>query len=173
VVANLNHVKLLIRIPLKNPLKGGLSPIHIASVNYLAWTDIFGQIYSIHYGICILWFQTGQHDYIFLSESDFDKSIKGDVVECPVSTAVYSLQSITCEISLYFQAASHYRLCKRKLLLHLQSSNIAEACNIVDILFSNATASRDKQSGSSWSLPASCAGWRHRFALQRVNEPHI
>ena len=64
--------------------------------------------------------QTGQRDYILLSESDFDNCSKGDVVVCPVSTAVYSIQSLTCEISLYFEAASHYRLCKRKLLLHPQ-----------------------------------------------------
>ena len=66
------------------------------------------------------WFQTGQHDHILLSDSDFDKSIKGDVVVCPVNRVVYSIQSITCEISLYIQAAFHYRLCKRKLLLQPQ-----------------------------------------------------
>jgi hypothetical protein len=74
--------------------------------------------YTTNYAF--LWLQTGQLDYILLSESDFDKCCKGDVVVCPVNMAVYSVQSLTCEVSLYFQAASHYRLCKRKLLLHSQ-----------------------------------------------------
>jgi hypothetical protein len=39
---------------------------------------------------------------------------------CSVNTAIISKQSLTCEIRLYFQAASHYRLCKRKLLRHPQ-----------------------------------------------------
>ena len=64
--------------------------------------------------------QTGQRDYILLSKSDFDKGSKGHVVVCPVNTAVYSIQNLICEISLYFQSGSHYRLCKSKLLLHPQ-----------------------------------------------------
>ena len=39
---------------------------------------------------------------------------------CPVNTAVYNIESLTCEISLHFQAASHCRFCKRKLLPHPQ-----------------------------------------------------
>jgi len=53
-----------------------------------------------------------------LPELDFDKPSKGDVVVCPVNMAGYIIQSLTCEISLYFQTASQYRLWKRKLLLH-------------------------------------------------------
>jgi len=64
--------------------------------------------------------QNDQRDYILLSESDFDKCSKGDVVVCTVNTAVYSIQSQTSEISIYFQAASNYQLCNRKLLLHPQ-----------------------------------------------------
>jgi hypothetical protein len=53
------------------------------------------------------------------------------------------------------------------------NANFAEAWNIVDILFPKATASRNKLSGSSWSLPASRVFWRHRSVTQRIIVRHI
>jgi len=116
VVANVHHVKLLISIPLKAAYHQFTLHRIITLPEWIS-SDKFIQYTT---GYAFLGIQTGQHDYILLSESDFDKCSKGNIVVCPVSTAVYSIQSLTCEISLFFQATSHYRLCKRKLLLHPQ-----------------------------------------------------
>ena len=116
VVANVHHVKLSISILLKAAYHQ-FTLHRIITLPDRISSDKFIQ-YPTDYAF--LGIQTVQRDYILLSESDFDKCTKGDVLVCPVSRAVYSIQSLTCEISLYFQAASYYRLCKRKLLLHPQ-----------------------------------------------------
>ena len=51
--------------------------------------------------------------------------------------------------------------------------NLAETWNIVDILISNATTSRHKLSGSSWSFPERGVAWRHRSTTQRIIVPYI
>ena len=51
--------------------------------------------------------------------------------------------------------------------------NLAVKWNIVDVLFSYATGSRDKLSGSSWSFPVRGFAWRHRSNTQRTIVPHI
>ena len=120
VVAKVHHVKLMISVPLKAAYH--LFTLHrIITLPERTFSDKF-ILYTTDYAF--LGLQTGRRDYISLSESDFDKCSKGDVVVCPVNTAVYSIQSLTCEISLYFQAVSHYRLCKRNLLPHPQFPNL-------------------------------------------------
>jgi hypothetical protein len=78
--------------------------------------------YSVYYPYFAT--QTGQQDYTLLSETDFSQCSKGDIVVCPANTAVYSAHRLTCKFSLFFQTVSHYRLCKRALLLHHQTPTI-------------------------------------------------
>ena len=87
VVVNVHHVKLLISIPLKAAYHQFMLhriitlPERISLDKFIQYTT----------GYAFLGLQTSQRDYILLSESDFDKCSNGDVVVCPVNTAVYSI----------------------------------------------------------------------------------
>ena len=120
VAVTAHCIKLIISIPLETAsqhftlYKITTLPEHITFDKFIK--------YSVEYSY--LGIQTSQRDYILFLVTDLSKCNKGDI--CPTDTTVYSTQRLSCVFSVYFQTVSHYRLCKRELLLHYQTPTLQQ-----------------------------------------------
>ena len=102
MIANAHSMKLIINIPLKTPTQH-FTLYQIITLPERIFVDRFFQ-YSIDFPY--LGLQTGQRNYILLTEAEFNKCTKGDITVCPANTAVYGARQLTCEHSLFFQTES-------------------------------------------------------------------
>jgi hypothetical protein len=58
-----------------------------------------------------------RRDYLVLDEAHIQLCTSGSLTICPVVTAPYDVQTVTCEASLFFQYENGRRVCRRSLLL--------------------------------------------------------
>ena len=57
-----------------------------------------------------------QRDYVLLTSADLTKCSTGRITVCPINTALYDVQSQSCEAHLLFQTTGKHSHCRRRLL---------------------------------------------------------
>ena len=100
MIANAHHIKLIVNIPLKTYNKD-FALYRLITLPERVSDDKFVQ-YSVdfpHLGL-----QNDQHNYILLTESQYNQCSKGDITICPAHNAIFGARQLTCEFSLYFRA---------------------------------------------------------------------
>jgi hypothetical protein len=65
--------------------------------------------------------QHSKHDYLLFTETDYNRCYRGSVTICQSNVPVFSAQTKTCEMSLYFQTSAIYHLCRRQLIYNPQA----------------------------------------------------
>jgi hypothetical protein len=126
ILANFHSIKLILHIPLKSIdhnftlykiiiLPEGISP------------DKFVQ-YAIDYPYLAI--QVSQHGYIPFTEKDYSKCVTSSITVCPLDSAIFDTQRLTCAASLFFQSPNSQQLCKRNLLLNYQQSTMIQHQNV-------------------------------------------
>jgi len=117
LVANARSIKLIVSVPLKttNPYfdlyRTVILPQPIASNKHVRY--FFDYTY---FGI-----QHSKCDYLLFTESDYNRCYRGSVTICPSNVPIFSAQTKSCEMSLYFQTAAIYHLCHRQLIYDHQA----------------------------------------------------
>ena len=110
-VANV-HIKLIINVPLKTAsqlftlYKISVLPTRISNNNFVQ--------YSIDFPSFAI--DISQREYLLFTEEDYHRCEAGTITICPANMAIYSVQIVTCESSIYFQITNYKRPCRRKLL---------------------------------------------------------
>ena len=56
-----------------------------------------------------------RRDYILLTAADLMQCTTGRITVCPSNTALFDVQSLTCEAELFFQNTGNYSPCRRRL----------------------------------------------------------
>ena len=75
--------------------------------------------YSIDYTYFAI--QHSQRDYLLFTETDYNLCYRGSVTICPSNVPIFSAQTKTCEMSLYFQTSAIYHLCRRQFIYDHQA----------------------------------------------------
>ena len=77
----------------------------------------------VRYSIDYMYFaiQHSKRDYLLFTENDYNRCYRGSVTICPSNVPIFSAQTKTCEMSLYFQTAAIYHLCRRQLIYNHQA----------------------------------------------------
>ena len=75
--------------------------------------------YSIDYTYFAI--QHSKRDYMFLTETDYNRCYRGSVTICPSNVQIFSAKTKTCEMSIYFETSALYHLCRRQLIYDLQA----------------------------------------------------
>ena len=65
-----------------------------------------------------------QRKYILFTEEDLSHCSKGSITVCSADKAVYSIQIVKSESSLFFQTTNYYKWCQRILLLHYETPTL-------------------------------------------------
>lgn len=118
VVANVYSVNLVLTVPLKwanlhfTLFRLITLPIQISSDKFVK--------YLVYYSYFAL--QHSRRVYTLFTEADYKRCSRESITICPEETAVYRSQSLICEVSLFFPTESTYRVCRRKLIFHHQTS---------------------------------------------------
>jgi hypothetical protein len=105
-------IKLILTVPLKT-LVQHLSLYQIVTLPELTQLNRHIQyITSFKY----LGVHANMRDYILLSENQYSRGIKSNIVLCQETVVIMNAQTPSCEGSLYFQNEDSRQLCKRQLL---------------------------------------------------------
>jgi hypothetical protein len=62
-----------------------------------------------------------QQSMLLFTETNYNRCYRGSVTICPSNVPIFSAQTKTCEISLYFQTSAIYNLCRRELIYDPQA----------------------------------------------------
>jgi hypothetical protein len=65
-----------------------------------------------------------QRNCNLFTETELHDCNRGSVTVCYANRAIYSMQELTCESSLYLQKACSHNLCRRRLLLNYRTPTI-------------------------------------------------
>ena len=74
--------------------------------------------------------QVSQPGYIPFTERDYSRCVSSSNTACPLDSAIFNKQSLTCAASLFFQSPNRQQLCKRNLLLNYHQSTMIQHRNI-------------------------------------------
>jgi hypothetical protein len=114
VIANSHYIYLVLNVPLRTTNRHFTLfriitlPVRVSSDNFVQYLVDFA-----YFGL-----ERSQQSYLLLSEADFARCSKGNVVICPADVAVYDIRTYMCESSLFFKTGSTDPSCRRKLLFH-------------------------------------------------------
>jgi hypothetical protein len=120
VIANSHYMYLVLNVPLRTTNRH-FTLFRIVTLPVRVSSDKFVQ-YLVDFAYFGL--QRSQQPYLLLSEADFVRCNKGNVVICPADVAVYDARTYTCESSLFFKTGSTDPLCRRKLLFHQSAPSL-------------------------------------------------
>jgi len=67
-----------------------------------------------------------QREYILFTEADYYRCEAGKITICPANMAIYNVQIVTCESSIYFQNSTNNRLCRRKFLFDYRTQTLEQ-----------------------------------------------
>jgi len=84
--------------------------------------------YAIEYPYLAI--QVRQHGYIPFTEKDYTKCVTSVITVCPLYSAIFNTQRLTCAASLFFQIPNHQQLCERNLLFNYQQSTMIRHRNV-------------------------------------------
>jgi len=65
-----------------------------------------------------------QRKYILFTEEDLSRCSKASITVCSADKAMYSIQIVKSESSLFFQTTNYYKWCQRILLLHYETPTL-------------------------------------------------
>jgi len=74
--------------------------------------------------------QASQNGYIHFTEKDYSKCVTRSITVCPLDSAIFNTQGLTCAASLFFQSLNRQQLCKRNLLFNYQQSTLIQHRNV-------------------------------------------
>jgi len=113
VMGDAHGIKLLINVPLKT------AESYFTLYRIIALPTRLTNDKLIRYQIDFPYFglNHNQHDYVLLNEADLRRCTVSTTTVCPANMAVYSMQMVSCESSLFFQTADSYRICRKSLLV--------------------------------------------------------
>jgi len=117
LVANARNIKLIVSVPLKTTnsyfdlYRIVILPQPIASNKHVRYS-----IDYTYFGI-----QHSKRDYLLFTENDYNRCYRGSVTICPSNVPIFSAQTKTYEMSLYFQTSEIYHLCRRQLIYDPQA----------------------------------------------------
>jgi len=77
-----------------------------------------------------IWRYKSVNAAIYLSEKDYSKCVTSSITVCPLDSAIFNTQRLTCAASLFFQNPNRQQLCKRNLLFNYQQSTMIRHRNI-------------------------------------------
>jgi hypothetical protein len=112
LVANARSIKLIVSVLLKTTNSHSdlyrivILPQRITSNKHVR--------YSVDYPYFAI--QHSKHDYLLFTKTDYSRCYRGSVTICPSNVSIFSAQTKTCEMSLYFQTSAAYSLCRRQLI---------------------------------------------------------
>ena len=116
IVANFHCIK-LIHIPHKS-VDHSFTLYKIIILPERISPDKFGQ-YAIDYPYLAV--QVSQHGYIPFTEKDYSKCVTSSITVCPLDSAIFNSQRLTCAASLFFQSPNRQQLCMRNFLLTINN----------------------------------------------------
>jgi hypothetical protein len=99
IVANSHCTKLIIHIPLKSIdfsftlYKISVWPERISSDKIVQYVTEYPY----------LAIQVSQHGYIPFTEKNYRKCVASSIIICPLDSAIFNMQGLTCAASLFFQ----------------------------------------------------------------------
>jgi len=114
LVGNAHGIKLLVNVPLKAAsqhfalYKITVLPARTSGNNFVKYAVEFP-----YFGI-----DSSRRDYILFTEAQWRRCTTTSIALCPADVAIYSQQIVSCESSLFFQAADSNKLCRRNLLFN-------------------------------------------------------
>jgi len=126
IVANSHSIKLILHILLKS-VDHSFTLYKIIILPERISPDKFVQ-YAIDYSYLAI--QVSQHGYIPFIEKDYSKCVTSSITVCPLDSAIFNTQRLTCAASLFFQSPNSQQLCKRNLLFNYQQSTMIQHRNI-------------------------------------------
>jgi len=126
IVANSHSIKLILHIPLKfidhsfTLYKIIILPERISPDKFVQYADDYPYLAV----------QVSQHGYIPFTEKDYSNCVTSSISVCPLDSAIFNTQRLTCAASLFFQSPNSQQLCKINLLLNYQQSTMIQHRNI-------------------------------------------
>jgi hypothetical protein len=112
VVGNVHGIKIIVNVPLKTASQQftlykiiGL-PSRMSDNNFVKYSIDFP-----YFGI-----DDSHRDSILLTEAHRGSCTKSSITLCPADIAIYNVQTVTRESSLFFQDTTSNKLCRRNLL---------------------------------------------------------
>jgi len=161
IVANFHCIKLIIHIPLKSA-DHSFTLYKIIILPEKISPDKFAP-YAIDYPYLTV--QVSQHGHIPFTEKNYRKCVRSSITVCPLDSAIFNTQRLTCAANLFFQSPNRQQLCKRNLLLNYQQSTLVQ--------HRNATTTDITLPGElSQSSPHTSTRER-RIAIQRTSLPCV
>jgi len=118
VIVNSQCMKLILYIPLKS------ADLHFTLYKIIILpervsSDKFVQ-YAIDYPYLAI--QVSQYGYIPSTEKDYGKCVTSTITVCPLDSAIFNTQILTCAASMFFQSTKRQQLSKRNLLFNYEQS---------------------------------------------------
>ena len=113
VKGNTHGIKIILGIPLKSAkqqftlYKLIAMPQRLSKDKFIKYLPEFS-----YFGLSVSWW-----DFILLT-ADLMQCTTGRITVCPINTALYDVQSPTCEAKLFFQTTGNYSPYRRRLLQH-------------------------------------------------------
>jgi hypothetical protein len=113
IVADCHSLKLVMKIPLKSADRQFTlyelvaTPSRISGNKFIQYQPDFSYLAVAH----------NRRDYLLLDETQVQQCTSGSVIICPSMAALYDVQTLTCEASLFFQYEGGRQVCRRRLLL--------------------------------------------------------
>jgi hypothetical protein len=113
VIADLHSLKMVMKIPLKTAdrqftlYKLVATPSRISGNKFFQYQPDFSYL-AVAYN---------RRDYLLLDTAHVQLCTSGSTTICPSVTALYDVQTVSCEASLFFQYEDGRRVCTRRLLL--------------------------------------------------------
>ena len=127
-ISNLHgtYFGLVLHIPLKSA-DHGFTLYKIITLPKRISSDKFVQ-YAVDYPYLAV--QFSQPGYIPFTKRDYTRCVSSSITVCPLDSAIFNKQSLTCAASLFFQSPYSQQVCKRILLLNHQQSTMIQHRNI-------------------------------------------
>ena len=120
LLGNAHGIQLVISVPLKTAAQlFTLYKILVFPSRLSIDTFITYQLDYYYFGLAV-----DQRDYTLLAEADLQRCTTGSVTICPAKVPLYHSQVLTCEASLFFQNSNSFKLCRKNLLVHYQTTTI-------------------------------------------------
>jgi len=126
IVANSHSLKLVLLTPLKSA-DHSFTLYKIITLPERISSDKFVQ-YAVDYPYLAV--QVSQPGYIPFTERDYSRCVSSSNTACPLDSAIFNKQSLTCAASLFFQSPNRQHLCKRNLLLNHRQSTMIQHRNV-------------------------------------------
>jgi hypothetical protein len=117
LVANVHSIKLIVSVPLQT------TNSYFDLYRIVILLQPIASNKHVRHSIDYTYFaiQHSKRDYLLFTETDYNHCYRGSVTICPSNVPIFSAQTKTCEMSLYFQTSAIYNLCRSQLIYDPQA----------------------------------------------------